>query len=132
MANVLSPPLRRPADSGCDGRRLEAWAGRVIADVRAAPPPAAPAPAAAVAHHRDHRGPPLPLRVAAVELLNLVRPVVAIANYVAFAALALERRPDWRPRLAAGDVGDREAFAHEVRLFPFAPFVGSRVRVDFD
>jgi fatty-acid peroxygenase len=74
----------------------------------------------------EERGERLPARVAAIELLNLLRPTVAVARYVAFAALALHRRPEWRDRiLTAPD--DRRAFAHEVRrFFPFFPAIGGR------
>ena len=71
-------------------------------------------------------------QTAAVELLNIARPTVAVAWFVSFAALAPHRHPDWRDRLgrdpdAALD-GDLEAFAHEVRrLYPFAPALGARV-----
>jgi fatty-acid peroxygenase len=72
----------------------------------------------------EQNGQPLPTPVAAVELLNLLRPTVAVARFVAFAALALHRRPLWRERvIAAEDV--RRAFALEVRrFFPFFPAIG--------
>jgi fatty-acid peroxygenase len=62
----------------------------------------------------------------------VIRPVVAIAWYVAFAAHALHNHPRWRDRLAAGDEPGLESFVQEVRRFyPFTPFVGARVRHDF-
>jgi fatty-acid peroxygenase len=83
--------------------------------------------------HRDETGTLLPSKVAAVELLNVLRPTVAVAYYVAFAAAALVTRPEYRRRIAAGEPGLEEAFAHEVRRFyPFAPFVGARTRQAFD
>jgi len=64
-----------------------------------------------------------------VELLNVIRPDVAVCWFVAFAAHALNRWPHWRDRLAQGDKGFAVAFAHEVRRFyPFAPFVGGLAR----
>jgi fatty-acid peroxygenase len=70
--------------------------------------------------------------VAATELLNVVRPTVAVAYFVAFAALAMHTYPEWRPRLASGDEAVLEAFAHEVRRFyPFAPALGAKVRREF-
>jgi len=82
---------------------------------------------AAVAHHRDSDGQLLDPRVAAVELLNVIRPTTAIAWFLAFAGHALIRWPDNRKRLAEGDAAFAEAWAHEVRRFyPFAPFIGGR------
>jgi fatty-acid peroxygenase len=59
-----------------------------------------------------------------VELLNIVRPTVAISWFLSFAGDALIRWPGNREPLAAGDAAFTEAFVHEVRRFyPFAPFV---------
>jgi fatty-acid peroxygenase len=64
-------------------------------------------------------------RLAAVELLNVLRPTVAVCWFVAFSGHALHGRPDIRDRLRSGDPAYAEAFGHEVRRFyPFAPFVG--------
>lgn len=64
-------------------------------------------------------------QLAAVELLNILRPVVAVSWYVVFAAHALHRWPRCRERMAEPDFA--EAFAQEVRRFyPFAPFVGGK------
>lgn len=82
-------------------------------------------------HHRDEHGELLPARLVAVEMLNVLRPTVAIAWFVAFAAHALHRWPAQRLRLQEGDEAFAEAFAHELRRFyPFAPFMGARARVD--
>ncbi|QMV24565.1 cytochrome P450 [Streptomyces sp. SCUT-3] len=79
----------------------------------------------AVARHRDADGEPLAPHPAAVELLNVLRPTVAVCWFTAFAAHALHRWPQHRGPLRGGDTAYAEAFAHEVRRFyPFAPFVG--------
>ncbi|MEV0157664.1 cytochrome P450 [Micromonospora sp. NPDC050686] len=81
----------------------------------------------AVARHRDADGNALDSCLAAVELLNILRPTVAVSWFVAFAGHALHRWPAHRERLAGGDPAFAEAYAHEVRRFyPFAPFVGGR------
>jgi fatty-acid peroxygenase len=80
-----------------------------------------------VARHKDAGGEQLDPRVAAVELLNIIRPTTAVAWFVAYSAHALIRWPENRARLAGGDAAFAEAFAHEVRRFyPFAPFIGGR------
>ncbi|MCX5205549.1 cytochrome P450 [Streptomyces sp. NBC_00237] len=79
---------------------------------------------AAVAAHRDADGTRLDPRTAAVEVLNVVRPTVAVSWFVAFAAHALHRWPRQREFLVRGGAEEAVAFAHEVRRFyPFAPFV---------
>jgi fatty-acid peroxygenase len=109
------------------GRR-EAWLAQLVRDVRSG---AATVPAdsavAAVAAHRDAGGEQLDPHVAAVELLNILRPTTAVAWFMAFSGHALIRWPRDRKRLADGDAAYAEAFAHEVRRFyPFAPFIGGR------
>lgn len=90
-------------------------------------------PLAAVATHRDPEGQLLDSRIAAVELLNLLRPTVAVDRFITFAALALHQHPQWRDRLRNGDDRDAELFVQEVRRFyPFFPAVAARVRSAFD
>ena len=80
-----------------------------------------------VARHRDADGQQLDSHVAAVELLNIIRPTTAVAWFLAFSGHALIRWPQYRDRLAAADPAFAEAWAHEVRRFyPFAPFIGGR------
>ena len=77
--------------------------------------------------HRDVDGELLDPRLAAVELINVIRPTVAVSWFVAYAAHALHRWPGNRKPLAEGDRAYTEAFAHEVRRFyPFAPFIGGK------
>lgn len=109
------------------GRR-EAWLARLVEEIRGG---ATTVPAGSavdvVARHKDADGEELDPRVAAVELLNIIRPTTAIAWFMAYSAHALIRWPEHRSRLAAGDPAFAEAFAHEVRRFyPFAPFIGGR------
>lgn len=86
----------------------------------------------AIALHRDRDGERLSVETAAVELINILRPTVAIARFVTFAALALHRHPESRERIAAGDDRHLERFAHEVRrYYPFFPLIGGRVREEF-
>ena len=80
-----------------------------------------------VARHRDADGERLDPHTAAVELLNVIRPTVAISWFLAFSGHALARWPQHRERLASGDPTSAEVWAHEVRRFyPFAPFIGGR------
>jgi fatty-acid peroxygenase len=109
------------------GRR-EAWLGQLVRDVRSGTTEV-PAGSAVevVAQHRDAGGEQLDSRVAAVELLNIIRPTTAVSWFMAFSGHALIRWPENRKRLAEGDALFAEAFAHEVRRFyPFAPFIGGR------
>jgi fatty-acid peroxygenase len=114
-------------------QRREAWLAGIVDAVRAGE---RTAPAGSVldvvATHRDSEGELLEPRVAAVEVLNVVRPTVAVSWFVGFAAHALHRWPGNRERLSAGGAY-ATAFAHEVRrYYPFAPFIGGRAPRDVE
>ncbi|WP_411576632.1 cytochrome P450 [Streptomyces mutabilis] len=80
---------------------------------------------AAVCEHREADGELLHPHTAAVELLNVLRPTVALCWFVTYTAHALHLRPGQRERLRSGGPAYAAAFAHEVRRFyPFAPFLG--------
>src|SRR3712207_4982018 len=106
--------------------RHEAWLARLVEEVRSG---TATVPAGSVvdvvARHRDADGERLDPRTAAVEVLNVIRPTVAISWFLAFSGHALARWPQYRELLASGEQAFTEAWAHEVRRFyPFAPLIG--------
>ncbi len=90
------------------------------------------AAASVMAWATDLDGNLLPARTAAVELLNVLRPTVAVAYYAAFAALELEANPDLADRCATGDPEAVEKFCQEVRrMSPFVPLLAGRSRCPF-
>lgn len=90
-------------------------------------------PVEVIAAHRDLDGTLLPVERAAVELINLLRPTVAVERYITFMALALHQHPLSRVRIAIGDAAYLDWFIHEVRRFyPFVPMVGGRVLTPFE
>lgn len=72
-------------------------------------------------------------KMAAIELINIIRPIVAISTYIAFMIVALHDNPNDRQFLIHGNDEYFEMFVQEVRrFFPFTPFVGARVKKDFN
>jgi len=120
-------PARRRAR-----RRAESWAATAVAASRLALTPGEPRrPVDVIASAVDVDGAPLDERTAAVELLNLLRPTVAVAWFVAFTAAVIADHPDLRAGLCTvtGTPADREAFAHELRrTCPFVPALAARAR----
>ncbi|MGB3310169.1 MAG: cytochrome P450 [Nodosilinea sp.] len=114
--------------------RVEAWLGGLIEDVRAGRLQVADGTAlAAFAQSRDANGNPLSTAVAAVDLLNVLRPTVAIGRYIVFAALALHQHPECRQKLQTQAADYTTWFTQEVRRFyPFFPFAAARTRHEFD
>jgi fatty-acid peroxygenase len=113
--------------------RTERWIGEVVARARRGDSGSGTGSALdVVIRHQEPDGRPLSIETAAVELINLLRPIVAISTYVTFAALALHEHADWRLRLRQSDF-ETEGFVHEVRrYYPFTPFIGARARADFE
>lgn len=114
--------------------RTERWGRQIIAAVRAHQLEVPEGSAThAIAWHREPDGELLDPKVAAVELINILRPTVAVARFVTFAALALHEHPECRERLEAGDDRELEMFVQEVRRFyPFFPLVAGHAQHDFD
>ncbi len=115
-------------------RRTERWIGSLIEQVRSG---ALDSPEGSVlqsfASHRNLNGELLDTHTAAVEVMNILRPVTAISRYITFAALAMHEYPGAKAALQAGGDDERNHFMQEVRRFyPFFPFAAAGVRQDFD
>jgi fatty-acid peroxygenase len=80
---------------------------------------------------RDRNGQLMDTKSAAVELINVLRPTVANARYIVFAAMALHEHPEWNDKITTSEKY-LDAFVDEVRRFyPFIPFIGGRVLKEF-
>lgn len=115
-------------------RGTERWASDLVRRVRSGQLTPDPGTALAVfSDHRDESGNQLSQELAAVELLNILRPVVAVSLFIEFAAVALVEHPRWRHAFRAGEESDLEPFVQEVRRhYPFFPAVPGRAREPFD
>jgi fatty-acid peroxygenase len=114
--------------------RCERWARGVVAGVRAGDVPVPHGCAlGAIAAHKDLDGQLLSVKIAAIELLNVLRAVVAVARFIVFAACALHQHPEARRRIASADERYLHDFVQEVRrLSPFFAIIGGRVRSPFE
>jgi fatty-acid peroxygenase len=116
--------------------RVERWAAEVVMSVRNGDlQPRAETAIHVIAHWRDMEGALLPAEVAAVELLNILRPIVAVSVFIAQAAHALHHNPAWHQKLRQNEEKQEETlenFVQEVRrLYQFFPAVAARVQHDF-
>ena len=113
--------------------RSEKWIEKIIKQIRAKKlnPPENTA-AYIIAWHRGLNGKLLDDQMAAIELINILRPIVAIGRFVTFGALALHNYPEVRGKVKENEGNYSYMFVQEVRRFyPFGPFTGARVREDF-
>ncbi len=110
--------------------RSEVWARRLIDRTRngeVRPPPGVAL--ATIASHRDTDSVMLDRASAAVELLNVLWPTVAVSRFLTFIALALHQHPRWAAAFADGHDDDIRPFVQEVRrTTPFFPVIGARAR----
>jgi fatty-acid peroxygenase len=118
-------------------KRANAWIADIVEQVRSGELEVPEGSPAHLVSFFQEDGELLEPRVAAVELVNLLRPTVAIERYITFTAMALHQHarilaaldPEWDPE----DSGDAESFVQEVRrVYPFFPAVGARVRMPFE
>lgn len=115
-------------------KQAEAWGAQLVEQARAGTLASARGrPLESIARHRDADGALLAPRVAAVELLNLLRPTLAVSVFIVFAAHALHEYPRCLALLKSGEPGAVECFVQEVRRFyPFFPAVAARARDEFE
>lgn len=125
---VLKNKAGRAARKG-----MEKWAEQYIDDVRSGKLKSEEGTALhTIAMHRDLNGDLLDLKTAAVELLNIIRPITAVSIFVNFTAIALIQHPEERRKLAGAEPEAYRCFVQEVRRFyPFFPFAGAMVKKDF-
>ncbi|MFE6649305.1 hypothetical protein ACFVJS_22250 [Nocardioides sp. NPDC057772] len=115
------------------------WARGLIREARSAAPSSPSStssppstPVEAIAAWRDPHGDLLSVPVAAIELLNVLRPAVAVAYLGTFAVQSLDDQSQQRPAVAE-DASQRHAFTQEVRrLFPFVPALAGIARQQSD
>lgn len=117
----------------CARKRCEQWIRDIIIQIRTQKLSTLKGTAAhIIAWHRDQNNKLLSSQIATVELLNIIRPIVAIATYITFGALALYDFPHCRRKMRMDDDKYKYMFVQEVRrYYPFTPFVGARVKKNF-
>ena len=113
--------------------RAEEWIKEVIEDVRFGNVKVKEDTALyAMAFYKDLEGNYLDSNMAGIELINVLRPIVAISTFITFEALALHEYPECKEKLLSGDKNELEYFVQEVRrYYPFTPFLGAKVKKDF-
>ena len=126
--SMISGTFTSPIDhiKGVENRKKsEQWAQRLIEDARANPVPGKEDVALyAFAQATDLDGNLLPIEVAAVELLNIIRPTVALTVWAALMGHALFSRPDLKQQLKNDFTELQDPFIQEMRrYYPFFPML---------
>ncbi len=115
-------------------KRADRWIEDVVEQIRSGGIKVSEDSAAhVIAWHRGVDGKLMAPHVAAVELINVIRPTVAVSVYIIFVAHALQAHPELRDKLARGSDGYVEFFVQEVRrYYPFFPAVAARTLQAFE
>lgn len=126
--SMISSAVTNPAThiKGIDNRKKsEKWAQSLIENARINPVAGKEDVALyAFAKATDDHGELLPIDVAAVELLNVIRPTVALTVWIALMGHALFSRPDIYQRLHAEFDQLEDSFIQEMRrYYPFFPML---------
>lgn len=133
MVDAFGAVGLRHFEGRCARNRSECWAKNLVEAIRAgrfvAPKNS---PLHLITWHRELDGELIDTQSAAVELINILRPITAIATYITFSALALHMYPNYKEKLQQMEGNYLHMFVQEVRRFyPFGPFLGAKVRSDF-
>lgn len=136
MADMYEKPLTvglEQRQSRKARRQAEAWIKKMIIEVRNNQlRPLKGSVLYEFSWHRDIDGNLLDEQIVAVEVLNILRPTVAVSIYISFLALSLYHYPKEKEKVSSRREKDFEMFVQEVRRFyPFFPFNGARVKEDF-
>lgn len=126
--SMISSAVTNPATHirGVENRKKsEKWAQSLIGNARIHPVANKEEVALyAFANATDEQGELLPINVAAVELLNVIRPTVALTVWIALMGHALFSRPDIYQRLRAEFTQLQDSFIQEMRrYYPFFPML---------
>ncbi len=114
-------------------REAEEWIERLVEEVRLGTlhPPSGSA-LYTFSYHKDLQGQLLDARTVAVEVLNILRPIIAISVYLCFTALAVIQYPEESAKLNLKEDKYLKMFIQEVRRFyPFFPTAIAKVKKDF-
>lgn len=114
-------------------KSTEKWIENIVEDVRNNKIKVGEnSPLYKITFYKDTNNKLLDSKMAAIELINTIRPIVAVSTYVVFAALALHTNPHCKEKLLKNKDNSYEMFVQEVRRFyPFTPFVGAKVKQNF-
>lgn len=133
--SMISSAVTNPTThiKGIENRKKsEKWAQSLIEDARINPVAGKENVALyAFANAKDTQGNLLPIDVAAVELLNIIRPTVALTVWIALMGHALFSRPDIYQRLHTEFDELQDSFIQEMRrYYPFFPMVPAFAKKD--
>lgn len=113
-------------------KNTESWINKLVTEVR--DQKLNPAENTALNHfswHRDLDGNLLPSDVVAVEVLNILRPIVAISVYICFVALALHQYPEEALKVQANEEYSKKFIQEVRRFYPFFPALAGIVKKNF-
>jgi fatty-acid peroxygenase len=129
MVDGFGAPSGRQLKARRARRRTDAWAAQLIESARGSAVEGRK-PLDVVAHHRTESGELLGVHTAAVELINLLRPLVAVTWLVSGMFQAYDVNPDRRAEVLDERVSATDVAQEVRRQTPFVPFLATRATED--
>jgi fatty-acid peroxygenase len=129
MVDGFGAPSARQVRARRARRRTDAWIIGLVEEARRSPD-GTPTPLDVIARHRDEDGELLPAHTAAVEVINLIRPLVAVSWLVAGLFEVYDVFPDRRDDVIAERVSATDVAQEVRRTYPFVPFLATRATRD--
>ncbi|QGG40273.1 cytochrome P450 [Aeromicrobium yanjiei] len=112
-------------------RRTETWLQGLVEESRGSGAPAV-SPLDVWARHRDESGELLPVHTAAVEVINLIRPLVAVSWLVAGIFEVFDVFPEQREAVLSRSASTMNVAQEVRRTYPFVPFLATRATRDLE
>jgi fatty-acid peroxygenase len=129
LVDGFGAPSARQLRARAARRRAQSWVGSFVEDARRSATQAH-TPAATVIAHRDEHGDLLDAHTAAVEIINLIRPLVAVSWLVSGLAMTCQTGRTWRAEIRAESVSPTDVAQEVRRTYPFVPFLATRATQD--
>lgn len=130
MVDGFGAPTWRQVRARRARQRTDAWVTALVEQARRSD--ADDSPLSVVARHRDEHGDLLDAHTAAVEVVNLVRPLVAVSWLVSGLFEAFDTHPDALADVMAGRVSAMDTAQEVRRTYPFVPFLATRATADLE
>jgi fatty-acid peroxygenase len=129
LVDGFGAPTARNVRARVARHRTDRWATELVTRSRESAVVGG-TPLEIVAHHRDEDGRLLPAHTAAVEVINLIRPLVAVSWLAAGLFEACGTWPALRADIREGRVSPLDVAQEIRRTYPFAPFLATRATQD--
>lgn len=129
LVDGFGAPSSRQLRARAARRRTQSWVESFVRQARRSPVDDH-SPAGTVIAYRDEHGDRLDVHTAAVEIINLIRPLVAVSWLASGLATVCQTGRPWREEIRVESVSAMDMAQEVRRTYPFVPFLATRATQD--